>query len=82
MLLFGTAEATLDSLKARVGGRFAIWGRRRALKFEIDAVQRDLARYQDRGRTLDRATVMEEYRKIQRVAEKVGNLMQDRRLER
>jgi hypothetical protein len=83
LLLFVNADATLEGLKGRIGGWwFVFWGRRYTLKSEMDAVRRDLDRYQEGGRTLDGAAVMGEYRKIQRVAEKVANLMQDRRLER
>ena len=82
LLQFVRADATLESLKGRVGGYFVVWGRRGALKSDIEALRSDLNLYQGRrGRSLDRTAVMEEYRKIQRVMQKAENLQRDRRLE-
>jgi hypothetical protein len=82
LLLFVRAEATLESLKGRVAGYFVVWGRRGALKSDIDVLRSDLDQYQIGGnRTLDRTAVMKEYRKIQKVVQRVENLQRDRRLE-
>ena len=82
LLLFVRAEATLESLKGRVAGYFVVWGRRGALKSDIDVLRQDLNQYHAGGtRTLKRTAVMNEYRKIQRVVQRVENLQRDRRLE-
>ena len=83
LLSFVSAEATLEGLKGRVGAWYVFWGRRSALKSDIEELRRALKRYHDKGeRVLDRESVMGEYLEIQRVVVRVENLLRDRRLER
>jgi hypothetical protein len=78
---FSEAEGILISLKGSIGGRFLFWSRRRALILDIEKVRADLKQCREKN-NLDRATTLEAYREISRVALRVRHYVQDRRLER
>jgi hypothetical protein len=76
-----TAEGKLTSLAGWVGGRYVFFSRRRELVLEIIEVRDELKRRQARGARLDEAVARDAYRKISKVAQRINDHIEDRRLE-
>lgn len=79
---FSAAEGKLTSVKGWVGGRYLFGSRRRELVLEIIKVRDTLKRYQARGAVVDRATAMDIYRSVTKVARRITDYVEDQRLER
>jgi len=78
---FSAAEGKLTSVKGWIGGRFSLDGRRRELASEIIAVRDALRSHRTRDATIDTYMAHDMYRSVSRVAVRIDDYVQDRRLE-
>lgn len=76
------AESKLGSLMGWVGGRFQPWSRQRDLRLEMVAVRKSLRARQKQYAPIDTDIAYAEYRKIMTVIDRVGDYVEDRKLER
>lgn len=79
---FSKAEGKLTSMQDRIGGWRLPWSRRRGLVLEIIEVRDALKSSQAKGATVDRATAMDMYRRVTKVAQRIADHVADQRLER
>ena len=76
------AEGKLTSLKRWIRGRYIPRSEGRELVLEIVEVRNELKGYQERGAQIDEPTAREAYRKISKIADRINDHAEDRRLER